>query len=72
VVIAYVYEGSPAQKVGLKPGDLLLKLGGQPVRSAEQARVDIARRKPGSTLKVQVLRGQQTLNLTLAVKQGPT
>ena len=72
VVIAYVYEGSPAQKVGLKPGDLLLKLGGRAVRSAEQARVEIARRKPGSTLKIQVLRGQQTLNLTLAVKQGPT
>ncbi len=71
VVIAYVYEGSPAEQVGLKPGDLLLELDGKPVQSAEQARVEIAARKPGSTLKVQVLRGTSKLNLTLPVKQRP-
>ena len=71
VVIAYVYEGSPAEQVGLKPGDLLLELDGKPVQSAEQARVEIAARKPGSTLKVQVQRGTNKLNLTMPVKQRP-
>ena len=72
VVVAYVYEGSPAQQVGLRPGDLLLELGGKRVQTAEQARVAIAQRKPGATLRVQVLRGTHKLTVTLPVKQRPT
>jgi Do/DeqQ family serine protease len=72
VVIAYVYEGSPAQQVGLRPGDLLLELGGKRVQTAEQARVAIAERKPGATLQVQVLRGTRKLTVTMPVKQRPT
>ncbi|MHB1870982.1 MAG: trypsin-like peptidase domain-containing protein [Steroidobacteraceae bacterium] len=71
VVIANMYVGSPAQQAGLKPGDLLLELGGAPVRSAEGARVQIARRKPGSSLKVQVLRGTSKLTITVRVKEQP-
>ena len=71
VVIANMYVGSPAQQAGLKPGDLLLKLGGVPVRTAEGARVQIARRKPGSSLRVQVLRGTSKLTITVPVKEQP-
>ena len=71
VVIANMYLGSPAQQAGLKPGDLLLELGGTPVRSAEGARVQIARRKPGTRLTVQVLRGTNKLTLTVPVKEQP-
>jgi serine peptidase DegS len=71
VVIANMYLGSPAQQAGLKPGDLLLELGGVPVRTAEGARVQIARRKPGSSLTVQVLRGTSKLTLTVPVKEQP-
>ena len=71
VVIANMYVGSPAQKAGLKPGDLLLALGGAAVRSAEDARVQIARQKPGSTLQVRVQRGTKQLTLTVQVKEQP-
>ena len=71
VVIANMYVDSPAQQAGLKAGDLLLDLDGKPVHSAEQARVEIASRKPGSRLAVRVLRGTRTLNVTVQVKQQP-
>ena len=71
VVIANMYVDSPAQQAGLKAGDLLLDLDGKPVHSAEQARVQIASRKPGSRLAVRVLRGTRTLNVTVQVKQQP-
>lgn len=72
VVIANMYVGSPAQKAGLKRGDLLLDLDGKPVHSAEKTLMQIARRKPGSTLKVTVMRGKKTLHMTVQVKQRPT
>ncbi len=71
VVIANMYVGSPAQKAGLKPGDLLLALGGAAVHSAEDARVQIARQKPGSTLQVRVQRGTKQLTVTVQVKEQP-
>ncbi len=71
VVIVNLFVGSPAQKAGLKPGDLLLGLDGKPVRSAEGARVTIARLKPGSALAVRVLRGKKKLTLTVRVKEEP-
>ena len=71
VVIAYIDAGSPAQTAGLKAGDLLLDLGGMPVHSAEGARMQIARLKPGATLKVRVLRGAGTLTLSVPVKEQP-
>ncbi len=71
VLIANMYVNSPAQQAGLKAGDLLLDLDGKPVRSAEEARVEIASRKPGSTLAVRVLRGMRKLNVTVQVKQQP-
>ncbi len=71
VLIANMYVNSPAQQAGLKAGDLLLDLGGKPVLSAEEARVEIASRKPGSTLAVRVLRGTRKLNVTVQVKQQP-
>ena len=71
VVIANLYAASPAQQAGLKPGDLLLTIDQAPVKSANDARVSIARMKPGSTATVRVLRGTKTLTLTVHVKQQP-
>ncbi len=71
VVIANLYAGSPAQQAGLKPGDLLLAIGQAAVKSANDARVSIARMKPGSTITVRVLRGTKTLTLTVPIKQQP-
>jgi len=72
VVIANLYAGSPAQEAGLKPGDLLLAIDRAGVKSADDARVSIARMKPGSTLTVRVLRGTKTLTLSVHVKQRPS
>jgi Do/DeqQ family serine protease len=71
VVIANMYVDSPAQRAGLKAGDLLLELDGKPVHSAEAVRMEIASCKPGSTLAVRVLRGTRTLNVAVQVKQQP-
>jgi Do/DeqQ family serine protease len=71
VVIANLYAASPAQQAGLKPGDLLLSIDQAPVKSANDARVSIARMKPGSTATVRVLRGTKTLTLTVHIKQQP-
>jgi Do/DeqQ family serine protease len=71
VVIANLYVGSPAQKAGLRPGDILLSIDGQPVTSAEDARARIASCKPGTTLSIRILRGNGESSISVAVQQQP-
>jgi S1-C subfamily serine protease len=56
VLIANLYVGSPAQRAGLQPGDLLLAIDGTALRSAQDALGRIAARVPGSTVRLRGVR----------------
>jgi serine protease DegS len=71
VVVANLYEGSPGQQAGLKPGDLLLSIDGVPVTSAEDANARIATCKPGSTLTVRDQRGSSQFDVKVRVIERP-
>jgi putative serine protease PepD len=62
-----VVAGSPAEKGGLKSGDILVSMGGEPVTSVEDAFSAIRSRKVGETVELVVLRGNSrtTLSATL-------
>ena len=55
-VIAVVTPGSPAEKAGLRMGDVVTQFAGQRVGSASQFRTLIAGRRPGETVSVDVWR----------------
>jgi serine protease Do len=68
VLIADVTDGGPAAKAGLQRGDVVLKVNGKPVEDMSTFRNHIALVKPGTTVKLDVMRdGQQK---TLSVKIG--
>lgn len=51
----YIVEpGSPADKAGLQPGDVVLSADGKAVNSADQLRKIIASKKPGDILRLNV------------------
>ena len=63
-----VEDGSPAEKAGIKPEDVIVEIDGRPVEDFEQLRLDISSRKPGSTIDLGLLRDedgkQQRRNVT--------
>ncbi|MBK7250579.1 MAG: trypsin-like peptidase domain-containing protein [Gammaproteobacteria bacterium] len=71
VVIANLYVGSPAQAAGLMPGDLLMKIDGSVVRSAQDAAARVAGARPGQRLRLAVLRGERELDLVAGVVEQP-
>ena len=64
--IQQVNPGGPAHEAGLLPGDILMTIGGKPVKGMEsdEAR-DLIRGKVHSTVDVTVLRGEETIPFTL-------
>jgi serine protease Do len=49
VIISSVTPGFPADKAGLKPGDIIISIDGRPIKGGDDLISDIAGRKPGST-----------------------
>lgn len=67
-VVVAVEKGSPADKAGMRPGDVIVSIAGHPISSASDATTVLAGLDPGKTVDVVVQRqggGKQTLRVTL-------
>jgi serine protease DegQ len=71
VLIAGVLQGGPAARAGLRPGDVVRGIDGQPVANTAQLLAAVAALKPNSQAQVAVQRGAQALELSVAVAQRP-
>jgi Do/DeqQ family serine protease len=71
VLITGVLADGPASKGGLKPGDVVVKIGDSPVANTAQLLSAVAALKPLSETVVGVQRGGQALDITLTVAQRP-
>ncbi len=70
-LVRNVETGSPADKSGFKPGDLILKYQGMPVRSATSLESSLGDLRPGQRVKFEILRNNDILSLSLRVgKKG--
>lgn len=77
ILVAQVSENSPAEKAGLKQGDVIITYQGRAVKSVGGFRNQVSLTKPGSEAKITILRngkrktlkveiGKQNKNLELA------
>lgn len=66
-----VREGSPAEKAGLKDGDIILEMNGQPVQSFDQMRANIATKVPGTKVNLKVNRNGEMLDLQVTLDELP-
>jgi len=63
--IGSVAPGSPAEKAGLREGDIVVEVAGQPVFTPEEL-IQVIQKRPGQTIPIVVLRDNKrvTLNVT--------
>jgi Do/DeqQ family serine protease len=71
VLLTDVYPGGPAERAGLKRGDLVLQVDGRDVEDDEGLRYRIATHPVGSTMKVTALRDGQRQALPVALIAPP-
>ena len=71
VLISGVLEGGPADKAGMKPGDVLTQLNDQKVGDVVALLNRIAQTNPGDEAKVALLRKSKPMTLKLQVGKRP-
>ena len=71
-VVSRMSRVSEAYDAGLRPGDVIIALNGQPIDDPSQFLRLIADSKPGTTALVKVLRGSRTLEFKLPVVSTST
>jgi serine protease Do len=71
VVVARVEGDTPAAKAGLKPGDLVVGLDGQPVKELGRLRNTIAMRGVGKTVNLDVIRADKRQTVAVQLEALP-
>lgn len=63
VIVAGVLRTGPADKAGLKPGDVILAINNTPIETANDALRAISRNRPGAAVTLSILRKDRPLTL---------
>jgi Do/DeqQ family serine protease len=71
-LIAGVMRGSPADKAGIKPGDVLARVSGKPVKDAQVMLELIAALEPGKTARFDLKRDGRNVALDVTIGKRPT
>lgn len=71
IIISNVMKGSPAEKAGIKHGDIIVKLNGQNVKSPVEFRNEVSSKSPGTKLNVTITRDgkEEKISVTTAELQ---
>jgi len=70
-IIAGVLRGGPADKAGVKPGDILIGIEGKPVTDPRNMLNTVAGLQPGGTAKLRLRRGAEEIELPIVVGKRP-
>ncbi len=71
VTVIYVQPGSPAERGGLREGDVILRLDGRRVAGRADFVSRIWRKKPGDEARFGVRRGEEDVELTVPLGRRP-
>lgn len=72
-VISTVSDGLPAEKAGLQPHDVVVKINGETPATVEKLREAINGKQPGDTIQLELVRRGQHINVDVGVAEesGP-
>ncbi|MEM1108556.1 MAG: trypsin-like peptidase domain-containing protein [Planctomycetota bacterium] len=71
ILVEHPVGGGAADEAGMRPGDIITAINGQPVGSVDDLRYTVAGFPPGSTVQVSLMRGGQESILSVTLAELP-
>jgi S1-C subfamily serine protease len=71
ISVREVTKGGPAWNAGIRQGDLIFKLDGEPVDDTNQFLLQISQREPGSQVELEIIRRKETFQTYATLIQQP-
>jgi serine protease Do len=71
ILVAQVLPGSPADRAGLRAGDVIVAADGQDMPATQSLTNLLLQKKPGDRIRVDVFRGNSRNTLTVTLGQAP-
>lgn len=68
-LVSQVVEGSPAEKAGVKAGDIILKFNDNVVKGAAHLKNLVGKEKPGASANMSVYRDNKTLEIPVKIAE---
>jgi serine protease DegS len=72
VTVVNILVKSPAYEAGMRPGDIVTALGGEPVHSAQDLVARVSALKPGSEVELEAHHARESYKIRLTVLERPT
>ena len=72
IIIAGIVQGGPAERSGIRPGDVIQRVNDKEISDTTELLNKIAYFKPGTQITIQIVRKDQTLNKTVILGKRPT
>src|SRR3989338_5304443 len=66
-LVSSVQEGEPADKAGIKPGDIIIEFDGKEINEVSDLPRTVAVINPGKTVKVKIIRDGKEKDITITV-----
>jgi serine protease Do len=64
-LVSSVEKGGPSEAAGIEPGDVILKLNGQPLKDSSELPVQIAGLSPGTSVELEIWRNHAARTMTV-------
>ncbi len=71
ILVAQVMKGSPADRAGLKVGDIIVALNGRKIDSVGDLQLSIMKTKPGTTVTLTIIREGRERDIKVVVGELP-
>ncbi len=69
--VVTVTDGAPASDAGIKEGDVIVELAGQPIQDSADVQTAVRTHRPGDTVKVVVVRGDERVTVEATLSARP-
>jgi serine protease Do len=70
-LIGDVTAGSPAEKAGLRRGDIVIAINGEPVSETRELSLKVAMLSPGTTARLKVIRDRREIEIPVVLGEQP-